>query len=181
VDEHHRRCDGLQKNEETTNSHGEMASHSSHCPCPPVFSALLSPWWCIPCRHTLLTRRSTHIRNTEYPSPNRPYPPKQLRNYSPPLPYPNLRLSSNLEDDTSYHLMKLNSSTFLCALPHVHPPSAIEDDTKALTKAEEEKERHRARKRGWELLRPLEGNCMYFVLPPSTIFPRRLHVGMCVC
>ena len=127
--------------------------------------------------YPLLTRRSRHIRNTGYPSPSRPYPPKQPRNYSPPLPYPTPRPSSNLEDDESYHLMKLNSSTFVCTLPHFHPTSAIEDDTTALTKAEEEKERHRARKRGWELLRPLEGNCMYFVLPPGNHLPQALTRG----
>ena len=59
--------------------------------------------------------------------------------------------------------MKINSTTFLCDLPLVKPtPSTTEDNTTtALSPAEEEKERLRARKKGWELLRPLEGNCMF--------------------
>ena len=63
--------------------------------------------------------------------------------------------------------MKVNSTSFLCALPHFRPPAPEEDDSTSLTRAEEEKERLRARKKGWELLRPLEGNCMYFVHPLS--------------
>jgi len=59
--------------------------------------------------------------------------------------------------------MKVNSTTFLCTLPHF-PQSPPDDDTTSLTHAEEEKERLRARKKGWELLRPLEGNCMFYVL-----------------
>jgi protein OS-9 len=63
--------------------------------------------------------------------------------------------------------MKTNSSTFLCSLPHIRPASPSEDDFTSLTRADEEKERLRARNKGWELLRPLEGNCMYFVSAPS--------------
>ena len=59
--------------------------------------------------------------------------------------------------------MKVNSSTFLCTLPLVTtpPPTSEDNTTTALSHAEEEKERLRARKKGWELLRPLEGNCMF--------------------
>ena len=63
-------------------------------------------------------------------------------------------------------MMKLNAASFLCGLPHFRPPPVEEEDTMSLTHAEEEKERLRARKKGWELLRPLEGNCMYYVPPP---------------
>ena len=62
-------------------------------------------------------------------------------------------------------MMKVNSTSFLCALPHFRPSPPEEDIATSLTHAEEEKERLRARKKGWELLRPLEGNCMYLVLP----------------
>jgi hypothetical protein len=74
--------------------------------------------------------------------------------------------------------MKLNSSTFICALPHFQSPTAIEDETTALSKAEEEKERLRARKKGWELLRPLEGNCMYFV-STTKLHCSHANVGGC--
>ena len=58
--------------------------------------------------------------------------------------------------------MKISSSTYLCTLPQF-PPMPSDDNTTSLTHAEEEKERLRARQKGWELLRPLEGNCMFFV------------------
>ena len=79
--------------------------------------------------------------------------------------------SSNEKDDKSYHIMKLNSSTFLCTLPYLRPASSEEDNTTSLSHAEEEKERLRARKKGWDLLRPLEGNCMYFVNPQLNPLP----------
>jgi hypothetical protein len=63
----------------------------------------------------------------------------------------------------SYHIMKVNSSTFLCSLPHLRPSTAEEENATSLTRSEEENERLRARKKGWELLHPLEGNCMFFV------------------
>jgi len=64
--------------------------------------------------------------------------------------------------------MKVNSTTFLCTLPHFRLPPAEEDNSTSLSHAEEEKERNRARKKGWELLRPLEGNCMYLVTSPTS-------------
>ena len=70
-----------------------------------------------------------------------------------------------LKDEKSYHILKLNSSTFVCTLPVLRPSASEEDNTTSLSHAEEEKERLRARKKGWDLLRPLEGNCMYFVFP----------------
>lgn len=59
--------------------------------------------------------------------------------------------------------MKIDSTTFLCDLPLIKTASSTTEDntTTALSPAEEEKERLRARKKGWELLRPLEGNCMF--------------------
>jgi protein OS-9 len=59
--------------------------------------------------------------------------------------------------------MKLNSSAYLCGLPLLRQIASSEDNSTSLTQAEEEKERLRARNKGWELLRPLEGNCMYIV------------------
>jgi len=77
--------------------------------------------------------------------------------------------------------MKVNSSTFLCTLPHFQE-SPPDDNTTSLSHADEEKERHRARKKGWELLRPLEGNCMFYVpLPPSlTLIPEYWMVDLCI-
>lgn len=84
--------------------------------------------------------------------------------------------------------MKVNSTTFVCTLPHIRPPTASEEDATSLSHAEEEKERLRARTKGWELLRPLEGNCMYFVTlltnhppqePSLTIIEHRM-VDLCI-
>lgn len=71
--------------------------------------------------------------------------------------------NSNLfQTPDSYELMVLDSSPYLCSVPQVH----IEPKNKtsaADSKAEEEKELARAVDRGWELLKDLEGECMYFI------------------
>lgn len=62
----------------------------------------------------------------------------------------------------SYEYMVLDSSPYLCSIPQVS--EAPKNKTSAAnSKAEEEKELARATDRGWELLKDLEGNCMYFV------------------
>lgn len=60
--------------------------------------------------------------------------------------------------------MKANATTYICALPQIRPASQ-DNETTSLSHAEEERERLRARKKGWDLLRPLEGNCMFLVSP----------------
>ncbi|KAL9600853.1 MAG: hypothetical protein Q9219_002895 [cf. Caloplaca sp. 3 TL-2023] len=66
----------------------------------------------------------------------------------------------------SYESMILNGRSYLCAIPAVSLP-ARNDTTKtkdkAEDKAEEAAELARATDRGWELLKDMEGNCMYFI------------------
>ncbi|MCJ1402272.1 Protein OS-9 [Xylographa trunciseda] len=62
----------------------------------------------------------------------------------------------------AYEYMVLNSSPYLCSIPQVSEPP--QNRTKAANnKADEEKESARAADRGWELLKELEGHCMYFI------------------
>ncbi|KAL8883822.1 MAG: hypothetical protein Q9215_007998, partial [Flavoplaca cf. flavocitrina] len=70
--------------------------------------------------------------------------------------------TSPSESPTAYESMKLNGRSYLCAIPNVS--IAPENDTvKAKDKAEEAAELARATDRGWELLKEMEGNCMYFI------------------
>ncbi|CCX34808.1 Similar to Protein OS-9 homolog; acc. no. Q4IEA7 [Pyronema omphalodes CBS 100304] len=70
----------------------------------------------------------------------------------------------------THQLMRLGGGTsdsvpreFLCTIPTVKPPPALNATEKELSKVEEEKELARATSRGWELLSDLEGKCLYFV------------------
>ncbi|KAL8674782.1 MAG: hypothetical protein Q9224_007489, partial [Gallowayella concinna] len=66
------------------------------------------------------------------------------------------------EPPHSYESMKLDGRSYLCAIPSVS--TAPENDTvKAKDKAEEAAELARATDRGWELLKDMQGNCMYFI------------------
>lgn len=51
---------------------------------------------------------------------------------------------------------------YLCAIPRVDSPSK-DEASHALSKADQDKELARATDRGWELLKELEGRCMYYV------------------
>ncbi|KAL8700330.1 MAG: hypothetical protein Q9201_005500, partial [Fulgogasparrea decipioides] len=58
--------------------------------------------------------------------------------------------------------MILKDRPYLCQIPSVSIP--LQNDTaKAKDKAEEAAEIARATDRGWELLKEMEGNCMYFI------------------
>ena len=58
--------------------------------------------------------------------------------------------------------MLLDSLPYLCSIPQV-TVSPQNKTTAADSKAEEEKELARAANRGWELLKDMEGQCMYFI------------------
>ncbi|KAI4271516.1 MAG: hypothetical protein LQ337_005960, partial [Flavoplaca oasis] len=70
--------------------------------------------------------------------------------------------TSPSESPTTYESMKLNGRSYLCAIPtlSITPDN---DTVKAKDKAEEAAELARATDRGWELLKEMEGNCMYFI------------------
>lgn len=58
--------------------------------------------------------------------------------------------------------MILHDKRYLCTIPRVQPPSQNET-SQPTTKADDEKELARASDRGWELLKDMEGHCMYFI------------------
>ena len=62
----------------------------------------------------------------------------------------------------SYEYMLLDSSPYLCSVPQV-TVTKQNKTAAADSKAEEEKELARAANRGWELLKDMEGQCMYFI------------------
>ena len=77
--------------------------------------------------------------------------------------YSNLDPAFHLDDDVvGYESMMLHGQRFLCSIPLVH-----DDDGDTLksnqTVEEEKKELARASDRGWELLKNMEGNCIYSI------------------
>ncbi|MCJ1394886.1 Protein OS-9 [Xylographa bjoerkii] len=62
----------------------------------------------------------------------------------------------------AYEYMVVDSSPYLCSIPQVSEPPQNKTSA-ASSKVDEEKELTRAADRGWELLKELEGHCMYFV------------------
>ena len=68
--------------------------------------------------------------------------------------------SSNVPQ--TYEYMMLNSAPYLCSIPQVSV-TPVNKSTAANGKAEEEKELAQAKDRGWELLKDMEGHCMYFI------------------
>ncbi len=67
------------------------------------------------------------------------------------------------DDQTdTYETMILNKKRFLCSIPHVSTPEKNKT-AEASARAEEERELARATDRGWELLKEMEGQCMYYI------------------
>lgn len=65
--------------------------------------------------------------------------------------------------EESYETLWLHGSRYLCSVPVVKPPPALNATEKEISRAAEEKELARATTRGWELLSELEQECLYFV------------------
>jgi len=62
----------------------------------------------------------------------------------------------------TYEIMNMNGEKHLCTIPIVEPH--IRNETsEAEARATEQKELARATDRGWELLKDLDGNCLYFI------------------
>lgn len=65
-----------------------------------------------------------------------------------------------------YESMILDGKSYLCAIPIVENPPKNQTafaQAKAKAEAEEAAELTRAKMRGWELLKDMEGSCMYFI------------------
>lgn len=66
--------------------------------------------------------------------------------------------------DETYQQMRLGpDGRHICTIPTVQAPPAMNATEKELSKVEEERELARATTRGWELLAPLDGKCLYFM------------------
>ena len=72
-----------------------------------------------------------------------------------------------VEESTEfYESMILDGKSYLCAIPIVENPAKNQTafaQAKAKAEAEEAAELSRATMRGWELLKDMEGSCMYFI------------------
>ena len=73
----------------------------------------------------------------------------------------NLQAPDMIASTSSYHTMTLKSRPYLCSIPTVTPSTNTTESPK--DPDAEAAELARATDRGWELLKDMEGNCMYFV------------------
>ena len=75
--------------------------------------------------------------------------------------------------------MHVNSSTYLCNVPPLPttPPEEEEDETTttSISNTSDEEEDLRATNKGWDLLHPLEGNCMFLVPAHPTLIINSLE------
>ncbi|KAL8791023.1 MAG: hypothetical protein Q9195_006097 [Heterodermia aff. obscurata] len=86
-------------------------------------------------------------------------PPSDLSpNSAPEIPPSDSETSST---PSSYHQMTLHSRPYLCAIPTISAPTNTTNTT--VDPTAEAAELARATDRGWELLKGMEGNCMYFI------------------
>ncbi|KAK3936783.1 glucosidase II beta subunit-like protein-domain-containing protein [Diplogelasinospora grovesii] len=75
---------------------------------------------------------------------------------------------NNVDDDSqqiseTYEIINTPPSKYLCAVPVIAPPPALNQTATELAKAEEARELARASTKGWELMSDLEGQCLYFI------------------
>ncbi|KAK0705506.1 glucosidase II beta subunit-like protein-domain-containing protein [Lasiosphaeris hirsuta] len=63
----------------------------------------------------------------------------------------------------TYEIISSPPSRFLCSVPVIAPPPALNQTATELAKAEEARELSRASTKGWELMSGLDGHCLYFV------------------
>lgn len=72
--------------------------------------------------------------------------------------------ANNVKDE--YESMMFDGKPYLCAIPFIEPPNKNETafaQAKAKAQEEEASELARATTRGWELLKDMEGSCMYYI------------------
>jgi protein OS-9 len=62
----------------------------------------------------------------------------------------------------TYELITSPPFRYLCSVPVIAPPPALNRTATELAKAEEARENSRASAKGWELMSVLDGHCMYF-------------------
>lgn len=87
-------------------------------------------------------------------------PSFDLSSHSPSTDFPPAD-STDSHSPSSYHRMTLNSRPYLCSIPTVSSTQNTTNTT--VDPTAEAAELTRATDRGWELLKGMEGNCMYFI------------------
>ncbi|KAF3919524.1 hypothetical protein ABW20_dc0101354 [Dactylellina cionopaga] len=65
--------------------------------------------------------------------------------------------------DIIYEAMLMNNKRYLCSIPIVQPPPKLNATERRKNKVDEEKELARATVSGTELLKTMEGSCLYFI------------------
>jgi protein OS-9 len=63
----------------------------------------------------------------------------------------------------TYEIMNMASKRYLCAIPVIEPPPALNETATELAKAEEARELARASAHGWDLVNGLDGTCLYYM------------------
>ncbi|KAK6504129.1 Protein OS-9 [Arthrobotrys conoides] len=71
--------------------------------------------------------------------------------------------SHRASDDIIYEAMMMGKRRYLCSIPIVQPPPKLNATERRKNKSEEDKELARATVSGTELLRGMEGSCLYFI------------------
>ena len=71
--------------------------------------------------------------------------------------------NGEIEVSETYEIINLPQSRYLCAIPTIAPPPALNHTANELAKAEEARELNRAYNKGWELMSGLEGQCLYYM------------------
>ncbi|KAK3315672.1 glucosidase II beta subunit-like protein-domain-containing protein [Apodospora peruviana] len=67
------------------------------------------------------------------------------------------------EISETFEIINTPPFRYLCSIPVIAPPPALNRTATELAKAEEARELSRASAAGWELMRGLEGHCLYFM------------------
>ncbi|KAL9623232.1 MAG: hypothetical protein Q9160_002547 [Pyrenula sp. 1 TL-2023] len=93
---------------------------------------------------------------TQSPSDGTGHEEQDSETHSEPDPF-------SIEDSVkAYERIISHERSYLCAVPRIDA-SAENETSHALSKADQDKELARATDRGWELLKEMEGKCMYHV------------------
>ncbi|KAK6533009.1 Protein OS-9 [Arthrobotrys megalospora] len=71
--------------------------------------------------------------------------------------------SGTQPDEIIYESMMMGEKRYLCSIPLVNPPPKLNATERRKNKSEEDKEVARATVSGTELLRAMEGTCLYFI------------------
>jgi protein OS-9 len=107
----------------------------------------------------LASRKDRAPLTTEEPHPT---PPSSLYNPQESVENGESKKTEIEDDILSYENMVLNKRRYLCSIPRTPDLDLSKHNETRATPEEEEKELVRASNRGWELLKSMDGNCLYF-------------------